>query len=364
MKNIICFVSSMDAGGAETFLMKIYRTIDKDNYRFDFIVNSKHRGFYDNEIEKLGGHIFYSPPKSKHPFLNLICSYKIIKCGNYDAAMRMTSHSLGTIDLLVAKIAGVKKLILRSTNAGNTGHQFSHFLHHIFFFLPQWIPSVKIAPSKLAAEYLFGTGCIENGDVKILPNGIPVEKFLFSDVTRTLKRKELGLDDNFIVGHIGRFSEQKNHKFLIQIFNEIHCRNTNARLVLIGAGELENDIKKQVDILKLSDSVLFLGVRKDVSKLLMAIDVFIFPSLFEGMPNVLIEAQASGLPCIISDRITPEVQIIKYLRRLSLKEDASFWANQIDYSLNYSRKEVGVAVLQAGYDVEQTILQFETYFAE
>ena len=351
----------MDAGGAETFLMKIYRTIDKDNYRFDFIVNSKHRGFYDNEIEKLGGHIFYSPPKSKHPFLNLICSYKIIKCGNYDAAMRMTSHSLGTIDLLVAKIAGVKKLILRSTNAGNTGNRFSLILHHMFSFLPRRIPNIKIAPSKLAAEYLFGKGCVKSDVVEILHNGIPIQPFTFSERRRAEKRKILGLTDNFVIGNIGRFNIQKNHKYLISVFSEVYKLNKNARLLLIGTGELENQIRKQVNSLGLSQVVLFLGVRKDVQDLLMAMDVFVFPSLFEGMPNVIVEAQATGLPCIISSTITREVKMTEQVEFISIfDEDILKWSSIIlNNCTNCIDRLKGIEQIKRhGYDINYVCSNF------
>ena len=261
MKRIICFVSSMDAGGAETFLMKIYRAMDKTHYQFDFIVNVKEKCFYDDEISNLGGYIFYSPMKSQNLFGNLWQNYKIVRRGNYYAALRMTSHSLGTIDLLMARLAGVKKLVLRSTNAGSTGENFSYMFHKVFSFLPRYIPTVKIAPSELAAEYLWGNGCVKNGEVKILHNGIPLDAYKFSKQIRQDKRKELGIEGKFVIGHIGRFNSQKNHKFLIEVFAKVYATNKEARLLLIGKGELENQIRRQVSLLGIRDAVIFAGVR-------------------------------------------------------------------------------------------------------
>lgn len=361
VKKLICFVGAMNAGGAETFLMKMYRVIDKSQYQFDFIVNIKSKGFYDEEIESLGGHIFYSTPKSKCLLTNIIENYKILRSNNYDAALRMTSHSLGTIDLIIAKIAGINKLILRSTNAGNTGSKTSYFLHRFFSFLPRWIPTVKIAPSELAAEYLFGKGCVKSGLVQIIHNGLPLDEFAFSEVDRMITRKQLGLEGKFVVGHVGRFNIQKNHKFLISVFKEIYSINKNARLLLIGKGELETEVKKQVNDYGLEGVVNFMGIRKNIPQLLMAMDVFIFPSLFEGMPNTVIEAQATGLPCIISDNITSEVQIVNLVKVLKLSDGVHCWSKEILKFKDYIHKDTIEIVKNKGYDIKDVVRSFQNF---
>ena len=351
MKKIICFVGSMDAGGAETFLMKIYRAIDKNKYQFDFIVNVKKECFYDAEIKKMGGHIYYSPPKSQKPFENIRKNLKIIENTHYDAALRMTSHSLGTIDLLVAKFAGVKKLILRSTNAGNTENKFSFVLHKFFLFLPKYIPNIKLAPSKLAAEYLWGGGCLKNGNVKILNNGIPLGEYVFSQKMRNKKRLELGINDNFVIGHIGRFNFQKNHQFLLRIFAEIYKKDNNVRLLLIGKGELEGQIRVQIEKLKIREAVIFTGLRHDVPGLLMAMDVFVLPSYFEGMPNVVIEAQMTGLRCLVSDKVDSGVKITNFVRFLPISRIEEWTTNILHFNKLYNRNIPLDSLLVKSYDI-------------
>lgn len=351
----------MNAGGAETFLMKLYRAIDKKKYQFDFLVSVKEKGFYDDEIIKLGGKILYTPPKSKHPIDNLVTSYKIAKKGNYNAALRMTSHSLGTIDLLVAKLAGVKTIILRSTNAGSTGGRFSFFLHNLFFFLPKYVPTVKLAPSELAAEYLFGKDSVRHGEVQILKNAIPLTIFKFSSATRFLKRQELQLADNFIVGHVGRFNQQKNHTFLLQIFAKYTKINPKAKLLLVGQGELEVAMHQLAVEFGIADKVIFAGIRKDVPELLMAMDVLVFPSFFEGMPNVVIEAQTTGLPCLISENITTEAVLNDNVKQLPIT-DEKLWVQYLQrvasIETTNKREQYCSCVGNAGYDINRICAKF------
>lgn len=358
LQRLLCFVSSMNAGGAETFLMKLYRVIDKTKYQFDFLVSIKDKGFYDDEIIKLGGKILYTPPKSKHPISNLITSYKIAKKGNYTAALRMTSHSLGTIDLLIAKLAGIKTLILRSTNAGSTDGKLSLFLNNVFSLLPKIVPTIKIAPSELAGDYLFGKDSVRNGDVQILKNAIPLNAFKFSLDKRNKKRKELGLEDNFVIGHVGRFNVQKNHKFLLNVFAQYSLINHQAKLLLIGTGELEEEMHELAQSLGIAEKTIFAGIRKDVPELLMAIDVLAFPSLFEGMPNVVIEAQATGLPCLISSTITKEAVLNDNVKQLDIEQE-SIWVETLQHISTSRNRELCCKLVEdAGYDINKVCAKF------
>lgn len=348
----------MNAGGAETFLMKLYRAIDKNKYQFDFLVSTKDKGFYDDEIIKAGGKILYTPLKSKQPISNLVTSYKIAKHGNYNAALRMTSHSLGTIDLVVAKFAGIKNLVLRSTNAGSAGGKISVFLNKAFSVLPKIVPNIKIAPSELAGDYLFGKDSARNGEVQILKNAIPLNMFKFSLDKRYKKRKELGLEDNFVVGHIGRFNVQKNHKFLLNVFAQYSLITPRAKLLLIGTGELEDEMHELAQSLGIADKIIFAGIRKDVPELLMAMDVLAFPSLFEGMPNVVIEAQTTGLPCLISSTITKEAVLNDNVKQLDIKQE-SIWVETLRHiSTCFNREKYCKLVEDAGYDINKVCAEF------
>ena len=217
---------------------------------------------------------------------------------------------------------------------------------------------MKLAPSSEAACYTFGKKQLKNGKVKILHNAIPYRDFIFNCEIREKVRKNLKIEDKLVIGHIGRFDEQKNHKFLIEIFKEIKKNNENAILLLVGNGSLKEKVRKQVEELKLDDSVIFLGVRKDIPQLLMAMDIFVFPSLYEGMPNTVIEAQATGLKCIISDTITREADITGLVSYTSLNNGIEEWKSKVLNNCQYERKDTSDKFKEKGYDIEDVSNQF------
>ena len=306
-KRILCIVNSMNMGGAETFLMKLYRALDKSKYQMDFCVTED--GIYDNEIKDMGGKIYTVPQKSKRPLKSFFSIKKIVKNYKYENVLRTSSQSLATLDLLAAKFGGAKKIIYRSSNAGMTGKGISKLINNIFSFLPKIIPNVKIAPSTEAAEFVFGKKALKNGKVTIIPNGLDYNFFKFDNEKRNKTRENLKLSDKHIIGHVGRFNKQKNHNFLIDIFYELRKKDQKAHLLLIGKGELEKEINEKLNNLRLSDCVTIMPPVSNINEYYMAMDILVFPSFFEGMPNVVIEAQASDLPCILSDAITKEANI-------------------------------------------------------
>ena len=218
MKRLLCIVSSMDRGGAETFLMKVYRCLDKSKYQIDFCVSKKNKGFYDDEIKKMGGKIFYVPPKSKNPFKSFFEIKKLVKKEKYDSVLRTSQQSLATLDLLASKLGGASKLIYRSSNAGVTNGKF---INKVFGFLPKVIPNVKIAPSTEAAEFVFGKIAVKNNKVTILHNALNYDDFKFNEKNRDKIRTELNVGNKTLYGHVGRLNKQKNHMFLLSIFEEI-----------------------------------------------------------------------------------------------------------------------------------------------
>ncbi len=329
MKRLLCIVSAMNQGGAETFLMKMYRSLDKTKYQMDFCVFTDKEAFYDAEIISLGGKIFHTVPKSKHPIKCFNEIKRIVKEENYQYVLRTSQQSLAALDLFAAKLGGAKKLIYRSSNAGLTGGFANKFINKFFSFLPKIIPNVKIAPSTEAAEFVFGKNSIKNGKAKILHNGLDYKIFEFNEKKRNKIRKELKIEKKKVYGHIGRFNEQKNHLFLLDIFKEISLKEPNSILILIGTGELEEKIKDKIKELNLEKKVMILSPQPNVNEYMMAMDILIFPSFFEGMPNVVIEAQATGLLCVISDKITREAKITDLVIFKSLEESAKDWANEL-----------------------------------
>ena len=335
MKRLLCIVGSMNAGGAETFLMKIYRNLNRAKYQMDFCVSVSESGVYDEEICTLGGKIHHTVPKSRGFIKSFMSIMKIVRENDYKYVMRISQHSLSGLELLAAKLGGAKTTVFRSSNTSTGGGRVNRLLHRVFIPITMFLPSVKIAPSSDSADFMFGNKSIEKGNAHILHNGIDFDQYQFSKEKRASIREEFGIGDELIVGHIGRFSEQKNHVFLISVFNEIKKQIPNAKLMLVGKGEKMDVIQKLVAENRLEQSVIFTGVRSDVPELLSAMDVFVFPSFHEGLPNTVIEAQASGLYCIISDTITREVNISGNVSFLPLSETADYWAKS---TINASKK--------------------------
>lgn len=346
MKRVLCILTSLEAGGAETFLMKVYRTLPPELYQFDFIV-SVEGGCYTQEVQMRGGRIF-SIPKRKGDFYGAFGGiYSIVKENHYDAVLKLGENALAAADLIVARLGGARTLALRSCNAP-TGRSFSsRCVHSLLRPLLNAVTTVKIAPSQLAADYMFG----RRSDVTLLHNGVDLRVFRYDAESRVRIREEFSVEDNLIVGHVGRFYRQKNHKYLLEVFCEIRKRRPDARLLLIGIGELESEIRKWAEELQLEDAVIFAGRRFDIPQLLSAMDVFVFPSLYEGMPNAVVEAQATGLPCVIADTITPEADITGLVTYLPL-EDPEKWAQTALSVIAQERRNTHDMFLAQKYDIQ------------
>lgn len=356
MKRVLCIVGSMSTGGAETFLMKLYRSLDREQYQMDFCVAKD--GIYDEEIYSLGGKIFYTVPKTLGLFKSYKTIKKIVQTNQYKYVMRISQHSLSALELIAAKQAGAKT-IFRSSNTRCCGSKVNALIHKICMPLSKYVPDVKIAPSTEAAEFMFGKKCIAKKKAQILHNAVDIDVIRFDEADRKQIRSEFDLQDTFVVGHIGRFNLQKNHLFLLDIFKQIKNKKQNAVLLLVGTGELEETIKERARDLGIEDSIIYTGVRKDISKLLSAMDVFVFPSFFEGMPNTVIEAQATGLPCFVADTITQEAKITNLVSYLSLNESAETWANQILKTSFGKRKDTRQEFIHAKYDIDSVIQEFQ-----
>ena len=359
MKRLLCIISNMDAGGAETFLMKIYRTMDRTKYQMDFCINREGHCFYQDEIEQLGGSIFRISPKSKSVKRFRMELKNIVMCHHYQYVLRITSNAMGFMDLKIAKTAGAEVCSVRSSNSSDGGGLKAAVAHRLGKWLYGKYVDVKVAPSDLAAKYTFGNRAYRNGKVTILHNAIDYDQYRYASAGRKLVRDEYGISDTgIVIGHIGRFMQQKNHPFLLDVFFNFHQKHPESRLLLVGNGELENKIRSKVNNLGLNDTVIFTGVRSDIPQLLSAMDVFVFPSLYEGMPNTVIEAQATGLPCVIADTITKEADITGLVRYMSLERSAEEWAAAVDEQMSMGRKDTRQAFIDAKYDINEVVKEF------
>lgn len=333
MIRVLHMVGTMDLGGQETFIMNIFNNIDRTKYQFDFVVQSNNIGYYEETINDMGGKIYRITNFSRNPIKHIIELRRILKNNHYDVFHRHANSSIIFIDLLVAKLSKVKT---RIAHCHSTHSNHNNIIHYIFRAFVNKTSNVRLACSKEAGLFMFG-----NATFNVINNGINIEQFLFNPKIRKKIRNELNIPENsFVIGHVGRFAPEKNHEFIIDLFKKIQDKKiNNPILMLIGDGQNIEKIKNQVFSKSLEKKVLFLGNKNNVCDYLQAMDIFVFPSLYEGLGISLIEAQASGLKCIVSDRIPDEAIVTENVAKKGLNS-VDDWANLIMkfHDNDYDRK--------------------------
>jgi len=356
---ILHVVPNMNSGGIENLIMNIYRNIDREKIQFDFLVHYKQKGVFDEEIEKLGGKIYRcSICEDKNVF-------KYIKELNRFFAShpeyKVVHGHMASLGFIYLRIAKKYKVPIRIAHSHGTSHlkTIKGYIKFLTFKLIKYQANVNFACSTEAGNYLFG----RKRKFEIIPNAIDMEKFQYNETIRNEVRKELGITDEFVIGNVGRFNLQKNHLFLLHIFKEIIKQKENSILLLIGIGELEQKIREEIKILHLEDKVKLLGLRKDVMRLYQAMDIFLMPSLFEGLPLTGVEAQTSKLRCYFSDAITKEVMISNNVEFIPIELGAKRWADEILQNAKYDRNSV--EILNQDFDIkklaEKMQKKYETY---
>lgn len=355
---VLQVVTFMNRGGLESMLMNYYRNINRNKVQFDFLEHRDGEHDFSNEILSLGGKIYTLPPvnpSNTNNYLDALdeffkehTEYKIVH-----------SHldCMSTYPLKYAQKYGSPVRIAHSHNT----NQEKNFKYFVKMYSKSQIP--KYATHLFSCGEEAGKWMFPKREFRILNNAIDAKKFQYNrDVDNEIKR-ELGLEQEFIIGHVGRFNSQKNHKFLIQIFNEIYKLKPNSKLILVGIGELQEEIVEMANDLGINDSILFLGLRSDIDRVMQAFDVFIFPSLFEGLPVTMIEAQAAGLRCIKSDEVTDQCCITKNVKSLPLKSNAISWAKEIiSYGYNYEKLDTYKDIVKGGFDIKENAKFLEEFY--
>mgnify|MGYP004501953721 FL=1 len=268
---------------------------------------------------------------------------------------------------LILKYAQKYAISIRIAHSHNTGFQTHNVVkicvgnimkERLMFYATNYL-----ACSKIAGDWLFGKKAVETGKVKIIKNGIDIDRYRYNPIMREKKRKEIGVTDNIVIGNVGRFVTQKNHTFLIEIFAEVKKKESKAVLLLAGIGDLMEPMKEKAKELGLDDSVIFLGFRTDVNELIQAMDLFLMPSLYEGFPVTAVEAQASGLPCILSDSITKEAALIEETVYIDLKKPSEYWAKHVVEKIGKSNRENSYKTLKAkGFDIKDMVISLENIY--
>ena len=349
-------------GGVEAVTINYYRNIDKNKVQLDFICDEDSTNIPYEEIEKMGGKVIIIPSYSK-PFKYHKELKRVLKEGNYKI-IHSNINTLSVFSLFAAKCAGVPVRIAHSHSTTNKKEKKKNLMKQILRPFSKVFATDYMCCSELAGRWLFGNKEYDKGNVYLLNNAIDLDKFKYNESLRKKKRKELGIkDDTLVIGHIGRFVAQKNHDFLIDIFNEIHKKNNNSILLLAGQGPLMEDIKNKVKELNLEDSVKFLGQRNDANELYQAFDVFLLPSLYEGLPVVGVEAQAAGLLCYLSDDMTKETKVLDITKFMSLNNTPEEWANNIlDDVKKYKRIDTSKEMTAKNFNIKEEAKKLEEYY--
>lgn len=346
-------------GGVESVVMNYYRNIDRNKIQFDFICDEDSTDIPYEEIEALGGRVILIPPYQKvfkyHKELK-----KVLKEGNYKI-VHSHINTLSVFSLWAAKSAKVPVRIAHSHSTTNKKEWKKNILKQVLRPFSKVFATNYMCCSELSGRWLFGNKEYDKGNVYLLNNAIDLDKFKFNEKIRKEKRKELNIDDDtLVIGHIGRFVEQKNHRFLIDIFNEIYKKNNNSILLLAGQGPLMSEIKEKVKNLNLDKNIKFLGQRNDINELYQVYDVFLLPSLYEGLPVVGIEAQATGNLCFLSEDMTRETKILDSTVFMSLNRISEKWANQILKKVKkYKKHDTTKEVSNYGFNIKEEVNKLE-----
>ena len=350
-------------GGVEAVVMNYYRHIDRSKIQFDFLCDDDSTNIPYEEIEELGGRVILIPPYQK------IFKYQkeLIKIFKENKYKIVHSHinTLSVFPLRAAKKAGVPVRIAHSHSTTNKQEWKKNLLKQILRPFSRVYATNYMCCSELAGRWLFGNKTYDSGKVYLLNNAIDLDKFKYDKKIRDKVRKSLNIkDDTLVIGHIGRFVAQKNHTFLIDIFNEVHKKNSNSILLLVGQGPLKEEIENKVNDLGLKDCVMFLGQRNDANELYQAFDVFLLPSLYEGLGMVLIEAQISGLPCYASTEVPLAAKVNSNINFLRL-DCPEYWDKLI---LSNSLKRIKIANKNSfrsnGYDISFEALKLSKMYID
>lgn len=360
MIRVLHMIASLDVGGSQTMMMNIYRGIDRSKFQFDFVIDRPEETYFAEEIKSLGGRVYTMPAfrgtnagEIKRDWNNFFYTHP-----EYHI---LHSHvrSYASLYLPVAHEHGVKTII--HSHSTSTGGGVKGAVKSVMQLPLRHQADVLMACSVDAGIWLFGRRACQSERFILLPNGIDTRLFAADPAARTHYRRELGLGGRYVIGNVGRFYDVKNHSFLLDVFRRVRDRDDSAVLLLVGVGPLQQAMAQKAVELGVAEHVIMTGNRDDVPALLGAMDVFAFPSLWEGLPMTVVEAQAAGLPCVISDTITDEVNVSPLVEKLPLG-DADRWADAL--LQRRPRMDVTRDVIRAGFDIRTSTRRLAELYTE
>ena len=361
---VLQIIGKVCGGGVEAVIMNYYRHINRNKIQFDFVIDGYEQSELDDEINALNGKIYKVEPYSHNVFKYMYQIYQIIRENKYEI-IHSNMNTLAVFSLFPAWLAGAKIRILHNHSTAVKSEKIRSLMKYILRPFSPLFANCYAACSQLAGEWMYGKKMMSNGNVKVINNAIDVKKFSFNSEKRKMLREKLGIkSDAFVVGHVGRFMYQKNHDFLIHIFRRVYEKNSNAVLILIGDGELRPIIEEKVNQYGLKSCVKFLGLRTDVNDLYNAMDVFVLPSWYEGLPVVAVEAQTNGLGCIFSNKVTKETILTSQAHFCKLENSIESWADRIlggDMKRNENATD---EIAKNGFDIIVNSKLLENWYLE
>ena len=354
---VLHVVGVMNRGGAETMIMNIYRKIDRAKVQFDFVENTFEKALFDDEIKKLGGRIYNCPHFNGINFFRYKEWWKDFFEQHRNEYHIIHGHigSTASIYLKEAKKNGL--YTIAHSHSSGTDHSLHSKLYSILSYNTRNIADWFFACSQAAGIDRYGKTVVHANNYKVLNNAIDTDTFKFDESLRYKIRKEFDFEKSIVIGHIGRLISVKNHHFLFDIFRNIKQKITNVKLICVGDGDLRENLINYAKRLGVSEDVVFTGIRSDVNELIQAMDFFVFPSLYEGLPVTLVETQTSGLPCVISDKVPPESILTENLITvMKLEQSAEEWADHIISRVN--------EIKEKGFDIAETSKWLEEFYLE
>lgn len=369
MYKVLVFGITENPGGVESFLLNYYRKIDKTKIQFDFLCNTHNEVAYENELKSLGGRVFHIAMRSKEPmkYRKELKEFMKRYASDYQAVW-VNVCSLANIDyLMAAKKYGIKRRIIHSHNSQNMDNRFRKILHMINRRKIENYATDFWACSNDAAKWFYKERL--QSKVIIIKNAIDLDRVKFSEEKRKKIRNEYGITDKFVVGNVGRLHFQKNQLFALEIMKCLIEKSPDCVLMLIGQGEDEKKLRQRTEELNIKEKIIFAGVQSDIGGYLSAFDLFLFPSIFEGLSIAGLEAQANGLPVISSYGTIPEtLKLTENFHFKKLEDGAECWAETIEkLRLNLKRtdeKEVQKRFTESGFNIDTEIKRLEGLFME
>lgn len=353
-------IGKLSAGGVESVVYNYYRHMDHTRFQFDFFIDADSACLPRQELIDMGARYFVVPPYQKLP-QHITALIRLFRENRYQI-VHSHMNTLAVFSLFAAWAAGAPVRICHNHSTAGRGEIAKNVMKYLLRPFAKVFATDYCSCSRYAGEWLFGRRAMERGAVTVFHNAVELDRFRFRPEVRSAVRKELNLEDQFVVGHVGRFCFQKNHEFLIDIFAEVYKRRKDAVLLLVGDGPLMESAREKARRMGLDGAVRFLSVRDDVDRLYQAMDVFVLPSRYEGLPVVGVEAQAAGLPCVVSDCVTGEARVTENVQFLPLDAGAKRWAEEIEKSLVPARESAVSIVEKHGFNITLAASELQRFY--